>query len=388
MFAATRFRPCGYGILAFMCLLGRPLAAQGLLCAGCGEKIASSYITALGKKWHPEHFVCAHGGEAFGNEGYLEHEGEPWCAACYHEQHSPRCAGCEKPIKGRYVTAMGQKWHVDHFVCATCGAALAGKEHTEHGGEPLCVTCFRRDHTPQCGVCLQPVSARYLTNYWEEPYCERHRDEAPACFSCNRLISEHLTGGGVRLGDGRTVCNLCRETAVDRVEDGARIAAQVRQALAAAGFALEGVEIPIRLVDRQELGSDHGRQTAGKAKTVLHTLDGRVTRRQVEEILVLYGLPREHFAAILAHEYGHAWTFLQAFPETGPRLKEGLAELFSYVWLRGRGDARAAYRIHLKHQNEDPVYGGGFRAALAATRTRTPAEVLEYVRQHARLPEP
>ena len=53
-----------------------------------------------------------------------------------------------------------------------------------------------------------------------------------------------------------------------------------------------------------------------------------------------------------------------------------------------RGDARAAYRVHLKHQNEDPVYGGGFRAALAAARARTAAEVLEYVRLHGRLPKP
>jgi hypothetical protein len=370
----------------YLAFASGPLGAADLRCAGCGEKITSSYITAMSKKWHPEHFVCTSCGEAFGDEGYVEHQHEPWCTSCYHREHSPRCAGCGEPIKGQYVTASDQKWHPEHFVCTSCGVGLAGKEHAEHAGEALCVSCYRRDHTPQCGVCQQPVSRTYLTNYWQEPYCQRHKDEMPACFSCNRLISQNLTGGGVRLGDGRTVCNLCRQTAVDRAEDGAAIATQVRQALAAAGFSLDGVKIPVRLVGQKELGNTHGRQTAGKAKTILHTIDGKVVRREVEEIMVLYGLPAEHYAAILAHEYGHAWVFLQKFPPLSPALKEGLAELFSYLWLSGRQEDRAAYRIHLKNNNEDRIYGGGFRAALAALDNRTPAELLEYVRMHAKLP--
>lgn len=296
------------------------------------------------------------------------------------------CAACRLPITAAYITALGQTWHPEHFTCTACGTVLGGQRHAVHEDKPYCTTCYRQQHTPRCAVCLDPVTQNYLKNYWGDSFCQHHPDELPACYSCKRLVSRHLTGGGVRLSDGRDLCSLCRQTAVDRVDQGRPLMRQVFDALRAKGFDLGDVEVPLRLGGLQDLGVKHGHQTSGRTRTTLHTLDGRVVRREVEEILILAGLPQEHFAAIAAHEYGHAWMFLQKFPALPPTVEEGLCELFAYLWLAGRDQPQAAHQLHMKHHNEDPVYGAGFRAAVAALAHYDAAALVEYVRQHRRFP--
>ncbi len=38
-------------ILLFQRLFGKK-------CGGCGQQIAGGFLQAMGKDWHPEHFVC------------------------------------------------------------------------------------------------------------------------------------------------------------------------------------------------------------------------------------------------------------------------------------------------------------------------------------------
>ena len=78
---------------------------------------------------------------------------------------------------------------------------------------------------------------------------------------------------------------------------------------------------------------DHAQEPVGMARTRLWTENGRVVRREVEEILILHGLPEEHFATAAADELGHAWLILNAYPELAPLVEEGICELFASLWL-------------------------------------------------------
>lgn len=55
-------------------------------------------ITALGEVWHPEHFVCAVCKMELSTMGFFERDGEPYCDKDYHQLFSPRCAYCKGPI--------------------------------------------------------------------------------------------------------------------------------------------------------------------------------------------------------------------------------------------------------------------------------------------------
>lgn len=67
-------------------------------CSACDKPIVGQVITALGKTWHPEHFVCAHCNQELGTRNFFERDGKPYCEPDYHNLFSPRCAYCNGPI--------------------------------------------------------------------------------------------------------------------------------------------------------------------------------------------------------------------------------------------------------------------------------------------------
>lgn len=55
-------------------------------------------ITALGQVWHPEHFVCVVCTAELGTIGFFEREGKAYCEKDYQHLFSPRCGYCKGPI--------------------------------------------------------------------------------------------------------------------------------------------------------------------------------------------------------------------------------------------------------------------------------------------------
>lgn len=55
-------------------------------------------VTAMGRTWHPEHFVCTHCQEEIGSKNFFERDGQPYCEKDYHNLFSPRCQYCNGPI--------------------------------------------------------------------------------------------------------------------------------------------------------------------------------------------------------------------------------------------------------------------------------------------------
>lgn len=56
-------------------------------------------VTALGRAWHPEHFLCSGCSTTLGGSSFFEKDGAPFCPECYFERFSPRCGFCNQPIR-------------------------------------------------------------------------------------------------------------------------------------------------------------------------------------------------------------------------------------------------------------------------------------------------
>ena len=362
-----------------------------MTCAGCRKAISGAYITAMDRKWHSECFKCAGCRKSIGQESYYQHTGKPYHGACYHQQFSPRCALCKGVITTTYITALGKSWHDDHFQCADCGKRLKGLSHHTRQDKPYCEKCFHNRFSPRCAVCDEPMTQSYLVNSWGDKYCKRHNSELPKCFSCDRLICTRLTKGGQRYEDGRTMCNGCWSSAVTRVDQGQHNLQQVRRTISHFGLDIGKVSIPLRLVNqdqiRRESKHKYAKNPAGLCSKVIEYPKNQ-EHRYVKEILILWGLPREHFEAVAAHELCHAWLFLNNFPSLDHIVEEGICELSEYLYLKQQRTGEAARRVaHMESdQNDDPVYGAGFHAAHKALGKRSLPTLLSYVRQYARLP--
>ena len=392
-------------------------------CHGCNRTITGRYIAALDHPWHADCFRCAGCGRPIGQESFYTRDDRPYHTSCYHQRFSPRCAGCGQPITGAYTTALGKTWHTEHFVCARCGRPFSADGFYERDSKAYCkhdydelfgVRCaaggeligqrrnfekdgkvYCEDHYWQlfgkrCAIGGEYLKGEYVVNGWSDTYCRPHAQGLATCYSCHRPICPSLTGGGVPLNDGRSMCQRCRRTAIDTMGQGQPVLAQVRRWMAGLGLDIGPVATPLRLADQNELQrrstKAYSKQPSGMASHTTRTRDGQVVERSVEAILILHGLPQEHFAAIAAHELCHTYLFMAEFPDLNPVTEEGLCELTSYLWLKQQNTPEAAFRLKLLEGNDDPIYGHGFRLAHRAYEQKGLAQLLAFVKRKQRLP--
>ncbi|XP_020788836.1 leupaxin isoform X2 [Boleophthalmus pectinirostris] len=168
-------------------------------CAACKKIIVGKIITALGETWHPEHFVCAVCKVDLCTTSFFEREGWPYCAKDYHEQFSPRCAYCKGPILQNILTALDQTWHPEHFFCSHCGDLFGPDGFLEKEGKPYCCKDFYNLFAPKCSGCGEAVRENYLTaanGTWH-----------PECFVCSDCLTPLSSGHFLGL-EGQALCLL------------------------------------------------------------------------------------------------------------------------------------------------------------------------------------
>ncbi|XP_060529646.1 leupaxin isoform X2 [Cylas formicarius] len=186
-------------------------------CSACEKPIVGQVITALGKTWHPEHFTCAHCTQELGTRNFFERDGKPYCEPDYHNLFSPRCAYCNGPILDKCVTALEKTWHMDHFFCAQCGKQFGEEGFHEREGKPYCRDDYFDMFAPKCGACNRAIMENYisaLNAQWHpdcfvcrdcrqpfvggsffdhegQPYCETHYHlkRGSLCAGCHKPIS-------------------------------------------------------------------------------------------------------------------------------------------------------------------------------------------------------
>jgi hypothetical protein len=307
----------------------------------------------------------------------------------------PVCASCGKSIRSSFVKALGKTWHPEHFTCASCGRSLANEPFFEKDGKVYCQLDYKNLVGVKCAVCGKTIEGIYLKNYWNDVYCARHQKDLPACSNCGRPVSNLLTKGGVDFGDGRFCCNLCVPKIIGEREVNERVLPRLVEFFKGYELPLtdlvEGV--PVRLVDAREMakhaGSDSLHPVTGLIKKVV-MVQTRGTKqfqvKRIQEILLLTGLTEIAASGVLAHEVGHAYMFAHDFPTLPPVVEEGMAEIFSFLWLRSRKGPEVAYRLDTIEANDSPVYGEGYKTARRFMADKGFWALLNYVKEHGRFP--
>ena len=100
-----------------------------LICAQCGEALRSSYITALDRKYHIEHFTCSVCPTVFGpQDSYYEHEGKVYCHYHYSTQFAVKCTGCQTAILKQFVeinrNLVDEHWHPECYMIHKVGVII------------------------------------------------------------------------------------------------------------------------------------------------------------------------------------------------------------------------------------------------------------------------
>ncbi|XP_005179158.1 leupaxin isoform X1 [Musca domestica] len=207
-------------------------------CNACEKPIVGQVITALGKTWHPEHFTCNHCNEELGTRNFFERDGFPYCEKDYHNLFSPRCAYCNGAILDKCVTALDKTWHTEHFFCAQCGQQFGEDGFHERDGKPYCRNDYFDMFAPKCNGCNRAIMENYisaLNSQWHPdcfvcrdcrqpfqggsffdheglPYCETHyhAKRGSLCAGCSKPITGRcITAMFKKFHPEHFVCAFC-----------------------------------------------------------------------------------------------------------------------------------------------------------------------------------
>lgn len=151
------------------------------LCAYCKGPIHDVVVNALGQTYHEHHFLCAECANPIKGGTFKLHNKQPFCIEDYDKLFAKRCAACQGIIKDFVLTANGKSYHKNCFVCTNCKTSL-NKGFYEKHDNPYCQDCAVSLFSNRCKFCNLPIQGLALNVMGGKfhPSCFRcHKCEEP-----------------------------------------------------------------------------------------------------------------------------------------------------------------------------------------------------------------
>ncbi|XP_014644341.1 PREDICTED: actin-binding LIM protein 2 isoform X13 [Ceratotherium simum simum] len=217
-----------------------------ILCHTCGSVCKGEVLRVQSKYFHIKCFVCKACGCDLAEGGFFVRQGEYICTRDYQRLYGTRCFSCDQFIEGEVVSALGKTYHPDCFVCAVCRLPFPpGDRVTFNGKECVCQKCSlpasgsSSAHPSQglwscggcgteikngqslvaldkhwhlgcfkCKTCGKQLNAEYISKDGL-PYCEAdyHTEFGIRCDGCDKFITGHVLEAGEK--HYHPSCALC-----------------------------------------------------------------------------------------------------------------------------------------------------------------------------------
>lgn len=170
-------------------------------CQGCKSPIRGPFVSALGKTWCPDHFVCSTDTcrKPLIDMGFVEEQGSLYCENCYEQYFAPICGKCDKRVKGDCLNAVGKQFHPECFCCAYCGKVFGSGAFYLEDGLPYCEADWNDLFTTKCVGCGFPIEAG---DRWVEALNNNYHSQ---CFKCS-VCKSNLEGKSFYAKNGRPFC--------------------------------------------------------------------------------------------------------------------------------------------------------------------------------------
>ncbi|XP_052898562.1 PDZ and LIM domain protein Zasp isoform X2 [Anopheles moucheti] len=172
------------------------------ICNVCDHKIVTGpFITALGRIWCPDHFIChnANCKRPLADIGFVEEKGDLYCEYCFEEFLAPLCSKCNGRVKGDCLNAIGKQFHPECFKCTYCGKQFGNSPFFLEEGDPYCEKDWNDLFTTKCFACGFPVEAG---DKWVEALNNNYHSQCFNCTSCKK----NLEGQSFFAKGGRPFC--------------------------------------------------------------------------------------------------------------------------------------------------------------------------------------
>lgn len=175
------------------------------MCDRCKKPILDPKDMLIIKKlkYHANHFSCTTCKKPL-TADCKELEGKLYCTPCYNMALQSTCAVCRRPIEGRSINALGKMFHPEHFVCTKCERQFAGQNYYEYQGNPYCETHYNELTGAHCARCGQPATGRVVYT-GSRQWCDRHF----TCIGCDEDLANPMMKGRYFDWDTKLMCHSC-----------------------------------------------------------------------------------------------------------------------------------------------------------------------------------
>uniref|UniRef100_A0A0B7ADR3 PDZ and LIM domain protein Zasp n=1 Tax=Arion vulgaris TaxID=1028688 RepID=A0A0B7ADR3_9EUPU len=178
-----------------------PAAGRIPVCSGCNMPVRGPFVTALGKCWCPDHFICANPqcGTKLLDIGFVEEGGQLYCERDYAIHFAPHCDRCGQAVIGECVNAMQKSFHPHCFLCAQCHKPIGGTKFHIEDGKYYCEADWAAMFQTICAGCDFPIEPG---DRWVEALGRNFHSE---CFNCAKC-QVNLEGQQFCAKGGKAYC--------------------------------------------------------------------------------------------------------------------------------------------------------------------------------------
>ncbi|KAG9255130.1 RhoGAP domain-containing protein [Emericellopsis atlantica] len=146
----------------------RNASGQQRVCKRCGEVLTGQFVRALDGTFHLDCFKCRDCGDIVASKFFPvddENGGGqyPLCETDYFRRLDLLCYQCGGALRGSYITALDRKYHVDHFTCSLCDTVFGAEDsYYEHDGNVYCHYHYSTQFAQQCSGCQIAILKQFV----------------------------------------------------------------------------------------------------------------------------------------------------------------------------------------------------------------------------------
>jgi len=161
-------------------------------CTKCGKAIvrAANLTEYKGAKYHSSCFKCnGCGNDITGPEGFINHQEQLYCHACYDKDVAEKCQKCNKSLADGGIRFQEHAYHKECFLCNGCGSTLGEGKFFVNADQPFCPDCHTNKYAERCSLdsCGKPISPG---SQYVEIEANKYHKNCFRCSNCNKVISD------------------------------------------------------------------------------------------------------------------------------------------------------------------------------------------------------
>ncbi|KAI0817476.1 rho-type GTPase-activating protein 1 [Xylaria sp. FL0064] len=173
---------------------GRSASGSLRTCAKCGEPLTGQFVRALDATFHLECFKCHDCGQIVASKFFPaddENTGGqyPLCETDYFRRLNLLCHQCGGALRGSYITALDRKYHVEHFTCCLCSTVFGAQDsYYEHDGDVYCHYHYSTQFAQRCNGCHTAILKQFVEIYRNGQNQHWH----PECYMIHKFWNVRL----------------------------------------------------------------------------------------------------------------------------------------------------------------------------------------------------